>query len=81
MRIVDPSICYADGSIRRFFAEVLSITMPDGHITKYYRHDPATHYILTSRYVPQHVGGRIARSLYLEEPALQMATQRANNVA
>jgi hypothetical protein len=81
MRIVDASICYADGSIRRFFAAVSSITMPDGDITKCYRHDPLADYILTSRYVPQHVGGRIARSFHLEEPALQMATQRANNVA
>ena len=50
---------------RRFFAAVLSITIPDGDITKCYRHDPPPDYILTSRYVPQHVAGRIARSLSL----------------
>jgi hypothetical protein len=75
MRIVDASICYADRSIRRIFAEVLSITMPDGDITKCYRHDPPPDYILTSRCVPQHVGRTHSPVPFLEEPALQMATR------
>ena len=32
------------------------VAMPDGDITKCYRHNPPPDYILTSRYVPQHVG-------------------------
>jgi hypothetical protein len=82
MRIVDALICYADGPIRQLYAAVLTITMPDGQITKYYRHDLPPDYILVPRFALKYVDRtHCPGPFHWGAGAPQMAMPRASSAA